>query len=251
MLAILDPELRHSTPSRRQSADAHRRARGDLASSSARRRPRRRARGRPPRGSHVARHGSRRDRRSGAGDERQRPGQPRRRERRAAPRAHEAAHARARGAAHEHLDVDHDVVNRVQPRSTRRRNGPATRSAVCCPRSSRAVVPNAVSVGLDAGARALRVTAQDLMKDAPKGSKAADERARAARQGAAHRHERRAAPHRRVGTGGVRRTAVASRSARCSSAPRRERVGARDGRLGARRRRRSTTPSPSTRSPPR
>jgi beta-lactamase regulating signal transducer with metallopeptidase domain len=38
------------------------------------------------------------------------------------------------------------------------------------------VVPGAVSVGLDAGARALRVTAQDLMKDAPKGSKAADER---------------------------------------------------------------------------
>ena len=38
------------------------------------------------------------------------------------------------------------------------------------------VVPNAVSAGLDAGARALRVTAQDLMKDAPKGSKAADDR---------------------------------------------------------------------------
>jgi beta-lactamase regulating signal transducer with metallopeptidase domain len=38
------------------------------------------------------------------------------------------------------------------------------------------VVPGAVSVGLDAGARALRVTAQDLIKDAPKGSKAADER---------------------------------------------------------------------------
>jgi len=38
------------------------------------------------------------------------------------------------------------------------------------------VVPGAVSAGLDAGARALRVTAQDLMKDAPKGSKAADER---------------------------------------------------------------------------
>src|SRR5439155_18611637 len=35
------------------------------------------------------------------------------------------------------------------------------------------VVPGAVSVGLDAGARALRITAQDLMKDAPKGSKAA------------------------------------------------------------------------------
>jgi beta-lactamase regulating signal transducer with metallopeptidase domain len=38
------------------------------------------------------------------------------------------------------------------------------------------VVPGAVSVGLDAGARALRVTAKDLIKDAPKGSKAADER---------------------------------------------------------------------------
>jgi beta-lactamase regulating signal transducer with metallopeptidase domain/HEAT repeat protein len=39
-----------------------------------------------------------------------------------------------------------------------------------------AVVPGAISAGLDAGARALHVTAQDLMKDAPKGSKAADER---------------------------------------------------------------------------
>ena len=39
-----------------------------------------------------------------------------------------------------------------------------------------AVVPGAVSAGLDAGARALHVTAQDLMKSAPKGSKAADER---------------------------------------------------------------------------
>jgi HEAT repeat protein/beta-lactamase regulating signal transducer with metallopeptidase domain len=38
------------------------------------------------------------------------------------------------------------------------------------------VVPSAVSTGLDAGTRALRVTAQDLIKDAPKGSKAADER---------------------------------------------------------------------------
>ena len=38
------------------------------------------------------------------------------------------------------------------------------------------VVPSAVSAGLDAGARALSVTAQDLMKEAPKGSKAADER---------------------------------------------------------------------------
>jgi beta-lactamase regulating signal transducer with metallopeptidase domain/HEAT repeat protein len=39
-----------------------------------------------------------------------------------------------------------------------------------------AVVPGAVSAGLDAGARALHLTAQDLMKDAPKGSKAADDR---------------------------------------------------------------------------
>ncbi|MBW8770903.1 MAG: HEAT repeat domain-containing protein [Gemmatimonadetes bacterium] len=39
-----------------------------------------------------------------------------------------------------------------------------------------AVVPGAVSAGLDAGARALHVTAQDLMKSAPKGSKAADDR---------------------------------------------------------------------------
>jgi len=38
------------------------------------------------------------------------------------------------------------------------------------------VVPNAVSAGLDAGARALRMTAQDLMKNAPKGSKEADDR---------------------------------------------------------------------------
>ena len=38
------------------------------------------------------------------------------------------------------------------------------------------VVPNAVSAGLNAGARALSVTAQDLMKSAPKGSKAADDR---------------------------------------------------------------------------
>jgi beta-lactamase regulating signal transducer with metallopeptidase domain/HEAT repeat protein len=38
------------------------------------------------------------------------------------------------------------------------------------------VVPSAVSTGLDASARALHVTAQDLMKDAPKGSKAADDR---------------------------------------------------------------------------
>lgn len=38
------------------------------------------------------------------------------------------------------------------------------------------VVPNAISTGLDAGARALRVTAQDLMKSAPKGSQAADDR---------------------------------------------------------------------------
>jgi beta-lactamase regulating signal transducer with metallopeptidase domain len=39
-----------------------------------------------------------------------------------------------------------------------------------------AVVPGAVSAGLDAGARALHLTAQDLMKQAPKGSKAADDR---------------------------------------------------------------------------
>jgi beta-lactamase regulating signal transducer with metallopeptidase domain/HEAT repeat protein len=39
-----------------------------------------------------------------------------------------------------------------------------------------AVVPGAVSAGLDAGARALHVTAQDLMKAAPKGSRAADDR---------------------------------------------------------------------------
>ncbi|HEX7980015.1 MAG TPA: M56 family metallopeptidase [Gemmatimonadaceae bacterium] len=39
-----------------------------------------------------------------------------------------------------------------------------------------AVVPAAVSGGLDASARALRLTAQDLMKEAPKGSKAADDR---------------------------------------------------------------------------
>jgi hypothetical protein len=39
-----------------------------------------------------------------------------------------------------------------------------------------AVVPGAVSAGLDAGARALHLTAQDLLKQAPKGSKAADDR---------------------------------------------------------------------------
>jgi HEAT repeat protein len=39
-----------------------------------------------------------------------------------------------------------------------------------------AVVPSAVATGLDAGARALHVTAQDLMKSAPKGSQAADDR---------------------------------------------------------------------------
>jgi beta-lactamase regulating signal transducer with metallopeptidase domain/HEAT repeat protein len=38
------------------------------------------------------------------------------------------------------------------------------------------VVPAAVSTGLDAGARALHVTAQDLMKGAQKGSKEADDR---------------------------------------------------------------------------
>ena len=237
MLAILDPELRHSTPSRRQSATligalaviSDRGRRGDARTGE-------RAADRHAEGD-VAGHDTRRDRHLDAGGERQRPGQPRRRERRAAPRAH-AASARTSAWCSTR-------PRRRRPRCRPRRPARSTQSAE---RAGKAlggfvttvvekVVPSAVSAGLDAGARALQRHRAGSDEERAEGEQGRRRAPRAARQGAALRHERRAAPRRRVGTRGVRRPDRGDRGARRRGAPRRERVGARDGRVVARRRR--------------
>ena len=175
MLAILDPELRHSTPSRRQSATLI----GALAVISI-------LVGAATPAPASARQAATRT---------------------ATPDTTRAAIVISSPAVSDSVQANLDVANdaprhaRMQERTRERvaqrtstsmstATSTATSNAVnaSAERAGNAlgglvstviekVVPGAVSAGLDAGARALRVTAQDLMQDAPKGSKAADERA--------------------------------------------------------------------------
>ena len=175
MLAILDPELRHSTPSRRQSATLI----GALALISV-------LVGAATPAPASARQSA--------------TWKP------AAPDTARGAIVIASPAVNDSVQANLDVANdaprrvhvqqRLHERVEQRTNtsvstvvSTATSNAIdsSAERAGKAlgglvsavvetVVPRAVSTGLDAGARALHMTAQDLMKNAPKGSKAADDR---------------------------------------------------------------------------